>query len=221
VLRTPEGKAEILLTGKFGPIEVIRSMTLAARPHLLPQYAAIAERWVGEATGIKVRDGQWTPQHEDAYVRAYERFCWEGGAEETSGSASSTLQSLLRETYPTIAGSPIDVPLNDEMRKMFGSWFAKENQTETAPYNPVSNAKELSTGTRSVSTQASRACRTGEEGRGGTPSEMMERGRFHRYTNFRSLADWEKKMVSEFGPSSIPILKSIWDSSSPVDERQG
>jgi hypothetical protein len=44
------------------------------------------------------------------------------------------------------------------------------------------------------------------------PIDMLERGRYHRQSNFRNLADWENKMVNEFGPTAIPLLKSIWDS---------
>ena len=41
-------------------------------------------------------------------------------------------------------------------------------------------------------------------------SAIIECGRYYRDNRFKSVGDWEDKMVKEFGPSVIKILPHIW-----------
>ena len=43
-------------------------------------------------------------------------------------------------------------------------------------------------------------------------ARMAERGRYYRENNFKSLADWETRMVGEFGEDIITLLPEIWNS---------
>ena len=81
------------------------------RRHLKPADMLIAERWATKVAGKPVRAGIWEAEHEEAFVRGYERFCWEGDLP----SELANVRQWFREAYPILHGSPIDVALDDEI----------------------------------------------------------------------------------------------------------
>lgn len=194
-----DGKAVLHLPLDADVELLIRQMALMVRRHLLPREMNSAAKWVARVTEIPIKNGDWQQEHEDAFVRGFERFIWEGNASTKELHESlATLQSSLRKKHPVLAGSPIDVDLDEEMRRVYRRMFGGESDT------------------RAQVTEE----RTGAAGKSeaGTsrwllriPAEMLERGRFHRENNFRSIGEWEKRMVSEFGQNVIKLLPDIWD----------
>lgn len=116
------------------------------------------------------------------------RYATDGQAD----ALDSTFSHALEQTSPT-PDHPTLVPMEAAEHSK------AELQALSAPLAPVPQEENMS--------------RIPERN---IPIEMLERGRYHRQSSFRNLTDWENKMVSEFGPTSIPLLKSIWDSTSSL-----
>jgi hypothetical protein len=79
----------------------------------------VAGRWVEKITRKPVMNGVWEGEHEDAFVRGYGRFCWEGNLDSVAAKTSQQ----FHDAYPVLAESPFDVPLDEEMRGIFRRMF--------------------------------------------------------------------------------------------------
>jgi hypothetical protein len=216
VRRDQDGKAHILLSPDAGPLDFIRSMLVAMRPSLLPHHMKTVDRWVSVVTGKPILHGQWSAEHEDIFVRGFERFLWEGDREvEAADTALLKIKMLLRETYPSVAGTRIDVPLTDDMRKMFRSWFAKEAKSVQPAPRIDEVARSGSSGRQAQpQTLGVNTAPNSEKVRAAAQEiqvEMLDRGHYYRHNHFRGITDWEQRMVNEFGHRVVPLLRSIWD----------
>jgi hypothetical protein len=211
----PDGKAVINLSPEAGPLDFIRSMLVVMRPSLLPQHLKAAEHWVSGIAKEPIHGGRWSPKHDDILVRGFERFLWEGDANIEADSDLTKIRDLVRKTYPNIAGSRIDVPLTDDMRRMFRAWFAKKpggSQSVRVPDHAGESGLN-----RKQAQQPKAAANAQSPDRGRMveiPTEMMDRGRYYRHNHFRGITDWEQRMVNEFGQRVIPLLGTIWNRTS-------
>lgn len=211
----PDGKAIINLSPEAGPLDFIRSMLVVMRPSLLPQHLKAAEHWVSGIAKEPIHGGRWSPKHDDILVRGFERFLWEGDANIEADSDLTKIRDLVRKTYPNIAGSRIDVPLTDDMRRMFRAWFAKKpggSQSVRVPDHAGESGLN-----RKQAQQPKAAANAQSPDRGRMveiPTEMMDRGRYYRHNHFRGITDWEQRMVNEFGQRVIPLLGTIWNRTS-------
>lgn len=211
----PDGKAVINLSPEAGPLDFIRSMLVVMRPSLLPQHLKTAEHWVSGIAKEPIHGGRWSPKHDDILVRGFERFLWEGDANIEADSDLRKIRELVRKTYPNVAGSRIDVPLTDDMRRMFRAWFAKKPDG-SPPVRVPDHAGE--SGLNRNQAQQRQAAANGQSSDRSRmveiPPDMMERGRYYRHNHFRGITDWEQRMVNEFGQRVVPFLGSIWDRTS-------
>lgn len=211
----PDGKAVINLSPEAGPLDFIRSMLVVMRPSLLLQHLITAEHWVSGIAKEPIHGGRWSPKHDDILVRGFERFLWEGDANIEADSDLKKIRELVRKAYPNIAGSRIDVPLTDDMRRMFRAWFAKKpngSQPVRVPDHAGesrSNPKQAQQPKAAANAQSSGRSRIVE-----VPTEMMDRGRYYRQNHFKGITDWEQRMVNEFGQPVIPLLGTIWNRTS-------
>ena len=87
---------------------------------------AVAEKWAG------VQNGQWDVRAEEKFARGFERWLAEG-ATGSGGRFSRALVGVfekmkgwLMNVYKKIVGSPIDVALTPEIRRVFGGLLAEE-----------------------------------------------------------------------------------------------
>lgn len=114
-----DGRATINLAPNAGPLDFIRAMVVVMQPHLVARDAEVCKRWASSVTGVNVVQNQWSPAHVDALVRGFERFFWDGNGSE------QWLTKLVREEYPEVKGTRIDVTLTDEIRSIFRAWTTK------------------------------------------------------------------------------------------------
>jgi hypothetical protein len=122
--QTSDSKFVIHIQADQGFIELMQQLICIFRQDLHGEDLQTATRWVEKIAGKSVVDGVWENEHEDAFVRGQERFFWEGNA--TRGRLASSFASIkaaYREAYPTLARSPIDVELTEEMRDVFRRLF--------------------------------------------------------------------------------------------------
>ncbi len=206
-----DGRSEILLPDSARAVDFIRAMIEFMRPHLLEQDAQVCRDWVSRVTGVRIVQGHWTPEHVDALVRAYERFCWDG-----EDGVEPGIKKILRETYPTLAGTRIDILLSPEMRAVFRSWSSKGGNG-TAPKADTVVPSNSRGGDRQALKPAAVPFPDANARRitpAVIPVEMLAKGKHYRNNHFKNLADWEKRMVNEFGPRVVPLLPSIWDETS-------
>lgn len=211
----PDGKAVINLSPEAGPLDFIRSMLVVMRPSLLPQHLKTAEHWVSGIAKEPIHGGRWSSKHDDILVRGFERFLWEGDVNIEADSDLTKIRDLVRKTYPNTAGSRIDVPLTDDMRRMFRTWFAKKpggSQSVREPDHAGESGLD-----RKQAQQAKAASNAEGSDRSRMveiPTEMMDRGRYYRHNHFKGITDWEQRMVNEFGQRVISLLGTIWNRTS-------
>jgi hypothetical protein len=116
---TPDGKL-ILRPRDGGLTDFVQQLALVLRRNNLKgNDLLIATKWVEKVTGKPIRDGVWESEHDEAFVRAHERSCWEGNWPTGGSPDLANVTAHYRKVYPVLAGSPIDVGLNDEMRRLF------------------------------------------------------------------------------------------------------
>jgi hypothetical protein len=121
VSKHKNGKVDIRLSPEDGPLEVIIAMFVAMQPMIVHgRDAEIWNRWASSVTGKKIIQGNWTPEHIDAFVRGIERFSWDGDGSE------QWMTKLVREKYPQVKGTRIDIQLPDEIRARFRDMLTKK-----------------------------------------------------------------------------------------------
>lgn len=110
---------------------LLYSMALVFSRDLCPEDRFVFEQVYG------IKGGDWARKHEDLFARGYLRYVYEGRAPTpTLASAFEMGRRELASKYPLINNSPIDVPLTDEMRRVYGRTLQEEQakrQTLTTP----------------------------------------------------------------------------------------
>jgi hypothetical protein len=207
----PDGKSTVVLGDGAGPLDFIRAMIEVMRPLLRGKDAEVCQEWVSNFTGVRIVQGHWTQQHVDALIRSFERFCWDG-----EDGVEPGIKKMLREAYPVATGTCIDVTLSPQMRAVFRAWFSKKGTEASPKANAVSppNPAVVDKQPRTplpVPLPDAKAHRITSQG---IPVEMLFKGKHFRNNHFKNLADWEQRMVNEFGPRIAPLLPSIWDQTS-------
>ncbi|HWX54844.1 MAG TPA: hypothetical protein VN176_09670 [Verrucomicrobiae bacterium] len=193
-----DGRAVMRLSREAGPVEFMQQMVRVFRRSLKPEDMLIAARWAAKVTGKPVKAGRWEAEHEEAFVRGYERFCWEGNL--VSGELQEQVANIkkwLHDAYPVLHGSPLDVALDEEIRGLFRRMLGGTPFDKTQLARTEAAAVARATGRDASSAQV--------------PPEMLERGRFHCDNNFKNIGEWERKMVGEFGSQIVQILPRIWN----------
>lgn len=116
-----DGRAVLQVPEDANFTSMLQQMAFVARGHMKPQDMQVAARWVAAVTGRAVRGGVWEREHEEAFVRGFERFYWEGNApSEELHDMFRKMRNWYRELYPRIEATPLDIALTDEMRKLYG-----------------------------------------------------------------------------------------------------
>lgn len=111
---------------------------------------ATAERWAGrvakDENGNKVgaiKNGVWTRAHEEAFARGFERYLRDGKAPfEALRNVFEKLKGWLGEIYTKLKGSPIDIHISPEMRKVFDRMFGETDGEKNATDNGPEGANE-------------------------------------------------------------------------------
>jgi hypothetical protein len=208
---SPDGRSDIVLTESAGALDFIRAMIEVMRPYLRGKDAEVCQEWVSTLTGVRIVQGNWTQQHVNALVRAFERFCWDG-----EDGVEPGIKKMLREAYPAVAGTRIDVSLSPQMRAVFRAWFSKGGTDASPKFTPVapSSLKGGDQQPRNPMPVALPDAKARRISPSVIPVEMLAKGKHYRNNHFKNLADWEQRMVKEFGPRVIPLLPSIWDQTS-------
>ena len=116
---SPNGKATLQEGEGDGFVELMQQLARIFRHDLKRQNLKIATEWVENITGKPIVHGVWNVEHEDAFVRAQERFFWEGNFPNGTPPEFANIKAWYRKAYPVLAGSPIAVELTDEMRDLF------------------------------------------------------------------------------------------------------
>lgn len=193
-----DGRAVLRLPEEAGFIELMQQMVRVFRRSLKPEDMLIAARWAAKVAGKPIRAGFWEAEHEEAFVRGYERFCWEGDlSSDVLQEHVGNMRQWFREAYPILHGSPIDVALDDEIRGLYRRMLQGVPSDQAHPARMEAAAVATAHGRLVDSAQI--------------PPEMLERGRFHCDNNFKNIGEWERKMVGEFGPQVVQFLPTIWD----------
>lgn len=78
-------------------IEVMQQMIRIFRRDLKGEDLLIASRWVEKVIGKPLRNGAWDSEHEDAFVRAQERFYWEANWPTAESPELATLRASYRK----------------------------------------------------------------------------------------------------------------------------
>jgi len=102
-----------------GATDLMLQLARVFRRDLKGNDLRVAGRWVEKITRKPVMNGVWEGEHEDAFVRGYGRFCWEGNLDSVAAKTSQQ----FHDAYPVLAESPFDVPLDEEMRGIFRRMF--------------------------------------------------------------------------------------------------
>jgi hypothetical protein len=102
-----DGRAVLKGSPSLGLLGFIRQTAQVFRRDLKGEDKRIFEHW------LCIPDGCWTQVHEDAFVRGFERFLYDGLTEEESFRA---IRQALREEYPVPRGSAIDIAIPADVR---------------------------------------------------------------------------------------------------------
>lgn len=105
-----DGRATVRAHTPAGPLSFLRQSVQIMRRRLKPEEKQVFERWLG------ITDGQWTQAHEDAFVRGFERFLYEG---ESKDESLRGVKDMARTEYPILSGSAIDIPFPDYVRRAY------------------------------------------------------------------------------------------------------
>jgi tetratricopeptide (TPR) repeat protein len=104
-----------------GATDLLLQLARVFRRDLKGNDLRTAALWAEKITRKPMKNGVWEGEHEDAFVRGYGRFCWEGNLD--SVAAKTSLQ--FRNAYPVLAESPFDVELDEQMCGLFKRMFVR------------------------------------------------------------------------------------------------
>lgn len=177
----------------------LRQAARIARRLLRAKEMSLASEWVTQVTRIPIRNGVWQQEHDDVFAHGFIRFLWDGGTpSEEMREHFAKMKGWLRGTYPILAGSPIDIELDGNIRLVYSkltNWtpdlLRDISQERTGPLG--TQLPELAGRSQGIS------------------AVMIERGCYYKQNNFRSINDWEKRMVTEFGCRVVEFLPEIWN----------
>jgi len=94
-----------------------RNVPAAERTGITDQDIADAESWAGVGA-----DGKWSVQHEEKLARGFEKYLRNGQAPTPRlASLFQKFREWMLRIYQKIAGSPLDVKVSPEMRRVFDS----------------------------------------------------------------------------------------------------
>ncbi len=105
-----DGRTVLKGDPSVGCVGFIRQLAQVFRRDLQQEERRIFEHWLG------ISDGCWTQAHEDAFVRGFERFLYAGRVKDES---LLPIQGALRQEYPVLRGSAIDIALPAEVRRAY------------------------------------------------------------------------------------------------------
>lgn len=131
----PDGRAVLhgSPNANFGVL--IQQLTRIFRRNLKPNEMIIAARWAARVTGRPIRQGVWEREHEEAFVSGFERFIWEGNVpSEELREQFANIKMWLRETYPVLIGSSIDVDLDEPMRGLYREMLGASDNPATGSH---------------------------------------------------------------------------------------
>jgi hypothetical protein len=91
------------------------------RRDLANEDLAAIEEWAG------VVDGKWTRESEEKFARGFERYLWEGLAPNPRlKGLFERLRNWLLSIYRTIEGTPLEVNISKDVRRVFDRMFTME-----------------------------------------------------------------------------------------------
>jgi hypothetical protein len=123
-----EGRATISLYDTADPETFLQAFTYTLRRNLRTPLLDVAEKWLG------VRNGRWTQQQEEQFVRVFERYCWEGKAPTVeSQKVLAPLTQFLKAKFPTLHGTPLDADVPLEARWLFDRCFGGNIASDQGP----------------------------------------------------------------------------------------
>jgi hypothetical protein len=106
---------------------------------LLHEGAHVMRRWLPQSDlkvledWLEVRNGLWTNKEEELLARAYERYWYDGQAPLPELEMRfAEVKAQMREIYPSLSGSPINIKIPDDVRHVFD---------KMAGADPLENAK--------------------------------------------------------------------------------
>lgn len=113
--------------------------------------------------GAKIPEftGAWSRSHEEMFARAGERYFRDGIAPTPQlKKVFDQFKEWLKEVYSAIKGSPIDLKISPEMRKMFDTMLGKQDEAKLVQQDVLSRAEaaglEISESQRKAITEGKR-----------------------------------------------------------------
>jgi hypothetical protein len=107
---------------------LVHELAHIARRHVLVgEDLKTAEDWAG------VKNGVWDEKNEEKFARGFERYIRDGQAPHSKLiTIFDKLSTWLKGVYKVLAGSPINLKINDEMRGVFDRLLIEDSDPVTA-----------------------------------------------------------------------------------------
>jgi hypothetical protein len=138
------------------------------------------EDWAG------AKDGVWSEAAEEKFARGFERFLYDGGAENaTLKKVFAAIKKWMNDIYKTISGSAIDIEITPEVRAVMAKLVTRglapaptkklEPATEAKKAAPEEEAEEVKAGKKKVADRLTRVSRAKEKSDEAKKSKDTER----------------------------------------------
>jgi len=116
-----DGRAVLRVPADANLATLLQQMIVVFRRQMTPEDNQIAAEWVALIGAKPITGGRWEREHEEAFVRGFERMLWEGDLESGElGEALAGIRKDYRDLYPRIEGTALDVDVPLAMRKLYG-----------------------------------------------------------------------------------------------------
>ncbi|TDI15212.1 MAG: sigma-70 family RNA polymerase sigma factor, partial [Acidobacteria bacterium] len=125
-----EGRAILHLMEASDISTLIHESAHLFRRDLNAADSGILEDW------LKIKDGNWSEQHEETLARALERYLHEGITPEGEPKLARLFEKFkiwLRGIYETITGSPIDIQIPESVRPVLARMLGVTEAAQAAP----------------------------------------------------------------------------------------
>jgi len=113
----PDGKAVLNLPRTANIADFWHAFAHMLRRGLRGGDVTTIERWLG------VKDGVWRPDCEERFACAFERFWWDG--DFVGDESQHKIVKRMRQIYPSVSGTPIDVAFPPTVRAVFQRWLGR------------------------------------------------------------------------------------------------
>lgn len=144
-----DGRALITAMKRADASTAIHEFAHVLRRDLAAEDLAVAEKWAGVKAG-----GTWSREAEEKFARAFERYVRDGVAPTTRlRVVFENLRQIMATIYQKLKGSPIDVEISPELRRVLDRQFQRMDELEPILGGAKAAAGEASKGFESMTRQ--------------------------------------------------------------------